>query len=81
MGERLDDPTLGRFLQTDPVPGGSANAYDYANQDPTDQFDLTGQWPHWPEECSALGQSAQNDNPVVRGVPATAGPYLPRREA
>lgn len=30
------------FLQTDPQPGGSANDYDYANQDPINQFDLDG---------------------------------------
>ncbi|MGH9024234.1 MAG: RHS repeat-associated core domain-containing protein, partial [Acidimicrobiia bacterium] len=29
MGVRLYDPTLGRFLQLDPVEGGSANDYDY----------------------------------------------------
>lgn len=42
MGVRLYDPTTGRFLQVDPVPGGSANAYDYANQDPLNGFDLDG---------------------------------------
>jgi RHS repeat-associated protein len=42
MGVRLYDPVLGRFLQVDPVPGGSANAYDYANQDPINNFDLDG---------------------------------------
>src|SRR3954471_12505420 len=31
-----------RFLQTDPVPGGSANDYDYAGQDPINSFDLDG---------------------------------------
>ncbi len=43
MGARLYVPSLGRFLQMDPVPGGSANAYDYANQDPLNQLDLDGQ--------------------------------------
>jgi RHS repeat-associated protein len=43
MGARLYVPTLGRFLQPDPVTGGSANAYDYANQDPLDQLDLSGE--------------------------------------
>jgi RHS repeat-associated protein len=42
MGVRLYNPMSGRFLQTDPVPGGSANAYDYANQDPINSFDLDG---------------------------------------
>ncbi|MFJ9895393.1 DNRLRE domain-containing protein [Streptomyces sp. NPDC091280] len=45
MGIRLYDPTSGRFLSTDSVPGGSANAYDYANQDPLNQNDLSGKCP------------------------------------
>lgn len=44
MGVRLYDPILGRFLQTDPVPGGSANEYDYASQDPVNNFDLSGRF-------------------------------------
>ncbi len=42
MGARLYVPQLGRFLQTDPVYGGSANPYDYVNQDPANQTDLSG---------------------------------------
>jgi len=42
MGVRLYAPALGRFLQTDPVPGGSANAYDYCAQDPINKVDLGG---------------------------------------
>lgn len=42
MGARIYDPALGRFLQADPLSGGSANKYDYCNQDPINEFDLAG---------------------------------------
>ncbi|MFG2943178.1 RHS repeat-associated core domain-containing protein [Streptomyces sp. NPDC048282] len=42
MGVRLYDPSTGRFLSADPVPGGSANAYDYCNGDPVNRYDLDG---------------------------------------
>ena len=43
MGNRLYDSRLGRFLQKDPIEGGSCNAYDYACVDPVNNFDLDGQ--------------------------------------
>lgn len=43
MGVRLYNPTTGRFLSTDPVPGGNENAYNYPN-DPINMFDLDGRW-------------------------------------
>ncbi|MFK0247789.1 PA14 domain-containing protein [Amycolatopsis azurea] len=43
MGARTYLPALGRFLQVDPVPGGSANDYDYTNADPVNTFDLDGE--------------------------------------
>jgi RHS repeat-associated protein len=42
MGVRLYLPTTGRFLQTDPVDGGSATAYDYCAADPVNCTDLDG---------------------------------------
>jgi RHS repeat-associated protein len=42
MGVRLYDPALGRFLEPDPLAGGSANAYDYCYQDPINCLDLAG---------------------------------------
>jgi RHS repeat-associated protein len=42
MGARSYVPALGRFLTPDPIFGGSANPYDYANQDPINNQDLTG---------------------------------------
>jgi hypothetical protein len=45
MGVRLYNPTTGRFLTTDPIPGGNENAYNYPN-DPINLFDLDGKWFH-----------------------------------
>lgn len=42
MGARSYVPSIGRFLQPDPVAGGSANSYDYADQDPLNSYDLDG---------------------------------------
>lgn len=46
MGARSYVPQLGRFLSTDPVLGGSANAYDYGNADPVNQSDPSGLKPY-----------------------------------
>jgi RHS repeat-associated protein len=45
MGVRSYVPAVGRFISVDPVTGGSANAYDYANADPVNGFDLDGRAP------------------------------------
>ena len=51
MGARIYNPTLGRFLTTDPVPGGSANNYDYTNADPINGLDLDGLCWKWNVAC------------------------------
>jgi RHS repeat-associated protein len=43
MGARPYQPSVGRFLQVDPVAGGCANAYTYAFGDPLNNPDLSGQ--------------------------------------
>jgi hypothetical protein len=42
MGVRIYNPATGRFLQTEPVPGGSPNAYGFTFFDPINQSDLAG---------------------------------------
>jgi RHS repeat-associated protein len=42
MGARQYSPLLSRFLEVDPIEGGSANDYDYVNGDPTNNLDLAG---------------------------------------
>ena len=42
MGARSYVPTLGIFLQPDPVPNGSTTAYNYAAGDPINASDISG---------------------------------------
>ena len=70
MGARPYDPAIGRFLEVDPVPGGSLNGYDYAAQDPINGYDLNGQ-----KVCKHLGlfgglckKVANGSHDVVTGV-------------
>jgi RHS repeat-associated protein len=61
MGARSYVPQIGRFLQTDPVPGGSANAYAYSSADPVNNSDPSGEsasgFPQWLYEANnQIGQ-------------------------
>ncbi|MDQ1013133.1 RHS repeat-associated protein [Streptomyces sp. V4I23] len=68
MGVRLYNPTTGRFLQTDPVYGGGANAYGYPG-DPINQYDLDGRaWYH------KVGRWAWRNK---WGIAATAAMFVP----
>jgi RHS repeat-associated protein len=42
MGARQYLPGLGRFIEPDPVEGGSSNDYDYVGADPLNALDLDG---------------------------------------
>lgn len=70
MGARTYLPTLGRFLQTDPVAGGSANDYDYTNADPINSFDLSGDMPGWVDKTITVTTQVAE---VVSYVPGPIG--------
>ena len=73
MGARIYDPLLGRFLQVDPVEGGTANDYTYV-EDPINQYDLGGTvcW-------SCLGKKAikLTKNPIFQAVVQIAACMTP----
>ena len=46
MGARQYDPYLGRFIEVDPIEGGTANDYAYVD-DPINAFDLDGRCGAW----------------------------------
>lgn len=61
MGARVYLPVLGRFLQLDPVEGGTDNNYAYVN-DPVNDFDLDGNsWfgDAWNNTKKAVTQAAK----------------------
>ncbi|MCU1485213.1 MAG: repeat-containing protein [Actinomycetia bacterium] len=69
MGVRLYDPALGRFLEVDPIKGGSCNDYDYVCGDPVNGYDLGGTM-RTPEH--RFGKAKANATPtsiqIVRAV-------------
>ena len=61
MGARTYIPQLGRFEQTDPQPGGSANAYAYTDDDPINESDPSGEYTStvtYDYEAAELGPAA-----------------------
>ncbi|WP_327674809.1 ricin-type beta-trefoil lectin domain protein [Kitasatospora sp. NBC_00458] len=73
MGVRLYNPATGRFLSTDPVPGGSANAYEYNYADPINRYDLDGR-KSWVKK--AVNWAWKNRGTIAT-VAATTGCLIP----
>jgi len=78
MGRRAYVPTIGQFLQSDPVPGGGASAYGYTNGDPVNDFDLSGTISAGPAE---LKYTQQCQKEAAAGHPCGTGPSLLSRAA
>ena len=68
MGVRLYTPILGRFLTTDPIKGGNANAYSYPT-DPINGFDLDGRW-GWKKHFKKWGKALWKHKEAIAGAVA-----------
>ncbi|MEW2386366.1 PA14 domain-containing protein [Micromonospora sp. NPDC047707] len=58
MGSRVYLPALGRFLEADPVEGGSSNDYEYADGDPINNSDLDGNASSKSKGYACIGKTA-----------------------
>jgi RHS repeat-associated protein len=82
MGARSYVPQLGRFLQDDPVPGGSANAYTYTFGDPVNTSDPSGAYvetPSWAREYN--NEQAVDATEAVRRAAEEAAARIAAEEA
>jgi RHS repeat-associated protein len=65
MGTRSYVPELGRFLQEDPVPGGSANAYAYTFGNPVNSADPSGEYTASVEGWAITGSERASSEAVA----------------
>jgi RHS repeat-associated protein len=66
MGARSYIPQLGRYLQPDPVPGGSANAYAYTFGDPVNTSDPSGELTYGLSAEELAGLEASSRETIAR---------------
>jgi RHS repeat-associated protein len=80
MGARSYIPQTGRFLQPDPIPGGSANAYTYTSGNPLNETDQTGDYV---ENNYSASTFAAEDNEAIEAEAAreAAARAIAEREA
>ena len=84
---RPTDTEIGRFLQPDPIPGGSANAYSYTFGDPVNSTDPTGAYVEgdifsgYTSTEHRLAVEAENARIAAREAAACAAAEQAAREA
>lgn len=69
VGARSYIPQIGRFLQEDPVEGGSANAYSYTYGDPINTADPSGDYTASAEEWLSTALVEQPTKASKRAKP------------
>ncbi|MGA8365643.1 MAG: RHS repeat-associated core domain-containing protein [Solirubrobacteraceae bacterium] len=77
MGARSYVPEIGRFLQPDPQPGGSANAYAYTYGNPLNEIDPSGQWTLNETSGGASAVGSGEGVQLAGGVGIAAGAIMP----
>lgn len=77
MGARSYIPTIGRFIQPDPSPGGSGDVYAYTYGNPVNETDLSGAWTLNETSGGLSAVSEGTGTQVVEGVAAGAIMPLP----
>ncbi len=78
MGARSYVPEIGRFLQPDPQPGGSANSYAYTYGDPLNQTDTTGQWTLNETSGGTTAVGSGEGQKLAGGTGIAAGAIMPQ---
>ena len=74
MGHRQYIPALGRFIEIDPIRGGSANDYDYVGGDPINGWDIDGL--RWQDGFIAARNWVTNNRSAIASVAATGACVL-----
>jgi RHS repeat-associated protein len=74
MGVRQYAPALGRFLEPDPIEGGSCNEYEYACQDPANKYDTAGTF-HYTFDYD-LGPTNVSSSDFMAAVANAFGPLF-----
>jgi RHS repeat-associated protein len=81
MGARSYVPQLGRFLQPDPISGGSANAYSYTFGDPVNTSDPSGAATGSPSSANILDAIQMTNEAVAQRMAEEAAARRAAEEA